>query len=318
MVVLLALITSLSAPCTKAAAQGALQAARKDFTKRGVVALDLPSDGQNARRAADKALAKKEWCDALDEIQAMRASVTRSDGVSAKVAKLRGMALKLKGKPRQTVEKQLLAAEREIEASHMPLANKHANAALFTISHSKDPLWLPRNVEAPSDPSVTKSVAFTAADLPADEVHAGCAEVDGKTGKGLPLASVLDRLKASLDGRAVRVVDLKRGQELHAELARAMQARNTTDAVKIACAMKHRATEVTDDLDRAMARFQRVNALRDQHPIDGSAKAAFDQLVTQASAQIAARAFMDARLTLERLLILLGEPTDPSSEIPKM
>ena len=40
---------------TKVAAQQALKATRKDFLKRGMTALDLPSDGQNARRAVDKA-----------------------------------------------------------------------------------------------------------------------------------------------------------------------------------------------------------------------------------------------------------------------
>ena len=315
MIAYFALIVALSAPCTKVAATGALQAVRKDFAKRGLTALDLPSDGQNARQAADKAMAAKDWCVALDEIRAVRAAVTRANDVSAKVNKLRLLSLKLRGKPRQGVERQLLQAEREIEAGHKPAANRIANNALASIAHSKDPLWLPRSLDVPSNEAVVRDVVFTADSLDPTEVHAGCSEVDGKSGRGLALTNAIDRLKASLDGRAVRIVDLKRGEDLNAELTRTVQAREITNAVKIACAMKQRATLVTDDLDRTMARFQRVNRLRDKHELEGSAKATFDELVTLASSQIAQRAYLDARLTLERLLVFLGDPTDPSGEL---
>lgn len=303
---------------TKVAAQQALEATRKDFVKRGMTALDLPSDGQNARRAIDKAMEKKEWCQAQEEIRAVRVSVTRANDVSAKVAKLRLLSAKLKGKARQQMNKQLTSAEREIEAGHKPVANRIANAALATLARSKDPLWLPKSLDVGPSEEIIREVTFTADSLDADEVHAGCAEVDGKTGKGLALQSALDRLKASLDGRSVRVIDLKRGEELNNELTRAVKARELANAVKIACAMKQRATQVTDDLDRSMARFSRVNALQEQHAIEDSAKATFDELVTQATSQIAARAYLDARLTLERLLIFLGDPTEPSGDIPAL
>ncbi|MBC7792921.1 MAG: hypothetical protein H7Z43_04385 [Clostridia bacterium] len=282
-----------------------------------MTALDLPSDGQNARRAVDKAMSAKGWCQALDDIQAVKAAVTRANDVSAKVNKLWLLSARLKGNPRQAVEKQLRQAEREIEAGHKPVANRIANNALAAIAHSKDPLWLPKSLDVPSGEAVVREFAFTAESLDPAEVHGGCAEVDGKSGRGLGLTNALDRLKASLDGRAVRVVDLKRGEDLNAELSRTVQAREVTNAVKIACAMKQRATLVTDNLDRAMARFQRVNRLRDQHELEASAKAIFDELVTLASGQIAQRAYLDARLTLERLLIVLGDPTEPSGELAR-
>lgn len=151
-------------------------------------------------------------------------------------------------------------------------------------------------------------------DLPEKEISAGCPGI--VKGKPPSVAQVLDQLGATLEKTQVRTIDIRRGPNLEDQLQTAVRLRDNPRAVKSACVLTYRASQVADGLDRAMARFQRVNKLRDERGVSEAEKPRFDDLVNQASNQVAARDYVAARATLETLLVFMGDPVKPSGTLP--
>ncbi len=195
-----------------------------------------------------------------------------------------------------------------------------ANAALITAMGTKDLWTLPKlksgDPQAPAPKPIAEN-ARTAGELDPNEVTQGCPNVDGVSGRGMNLAQATDKLRVTLDTLQVRLIDIKRGPELAEQLDKEMLARNSANAVKIACVLNHRANAVTDGLDRVTARFQRVTQLRDSRGVSAAEKSEFDQLVNDASTQLANRDFAGSRATLERLLVFMGDPMTPGTQIPR-
>jgi hypothetical protein len=152
-------------------------------------------------------------------------------------------------------------------------------------------------------------------DLPEKEAQAGCPSL--AEGHPPSIAEALDHLARTLERTHVRTIDVRRGPGLTLELEEAVRAHDDAKAVKTACVLTHRASLVVDGLDRATARFQRVNVLRDQHWVSSDDKARFDALVNEASAKVAVRDYAGACATLETLLVFLGDPTRPSGNLPR-
>src|SRR5262249_52266640 len=116
----------------------------------------------------------------------------------------------------------------------------------------------------------------------------------------------------------VRTIDIRRGPPLADQLDQSVRLHDNPRAVKTACVLTYRASLVTDNLDRAMARFQRVNVLRDQRGLSEGEKPKFDALVNDASSQVAKRDYPAARGTLETLLVFMGDPARPSESLPRL
>ncbi len=169
--------------------------------------------------------------------------------------------------------------------------------------------------KAPSDDKTPPATAFAAGEeLPEKEVTAGCPGIQ----KGRAPGAVIAALAATLDETKVRVIEVRRGPELLEQLDQAVRLRDNPKTVKTTCVLTYRASQVTDGLDRVMARFQRVNVLRDKRGVGADEKPRFDALVNEASRQMAASDYPGARATLETLLLFLGDPELPSANLPRL
>ena len=140
-------------------------------------------------------------------------------------------------------------------------------------------------VQSRTEPAEPIAAFAAGEELPEKEIAAGC---PGQ-GKGRTLESALADLAATLDETQVRPFEVRRGPGLLEQLDQAVRLRDNPKAVKTTCVLGYRARQVTDGLDRAMARFQRVNVLRDKRGLADGEKARFDALVNESSRQIAVR-----------------------------
>ncbi len=286
---------------------------RRELAKRGLHVTDLPSDGVAARRLLEAQMKTHAWCGADDQIRVIEGALTRAPVdqtlVSAKVARASGLSRGLSARSLARVDGALEGARRELGAGRLPRANTLANQALFTALGSRDPWFLPK------PPPQNVVTAFAAGEeLPEKEVTAACPNL-GK-GRGLTLETALQQLAATLDTARVRAIEIRRGPNLLEQLEQAARLRDTPKAIRTACVLSFRAGEVADGLDRVMARFQRVNVLRDERGVAAPEQPQFDALVNEASRQIAARDYAGARSTLETLLVFLGDPEQPSGNLP--
>lgn len=295
--------------------QRAVVELRRDLGKRALHITDLPSDGIAARRLLEAQMKTHSWCGADEQVTIIRDALGRTvvdkNLVSAKMNRASGLSNGLKPQFQNQVDKTIASAQRELDQNHVPKANGLANQALAVVAGSRDPWVLPK---ARTEPVVS---AFAAGEeLPEKEVSAGCPGF--AKGKPMTVATALDTLSATLDKSQVRAPEIRRGPMLLEELDQAVRLHDNPKAVKTACVLNHRAGQVSDGLDRAMARFQRVNVLRDKRGLDTQEQPRFDQLVNEASRQVAARDYAGATATLEILLVFLGDPVRPSGNLPAL
>ncbi len=295
--------------------QRAVGELRRELGKRALHITDLPSDGVAARRLLEAQIKTHSWCGADAQLTIVRDALARTTVdatlVSAKMNRASGLSNGLKPRFQSQVDKAITSAQRELGQGHLSKANGLANQALYVVAGSRDPWVLPK---AKTESVVT---AFAAGEeLPEKEVSAGCPGL--AKGKPLTAAAALDALGATLDRTQVRASEVRRGSSLLEQLDQAVRLHDNPKAVKTACVLTYRATQVTDGLDRAMARFQRVNVLRDKRGIAEAEQPRFDALVNEASRQVSTRDYGGAKATLETLLVFLGDPVSPSGNLPQL
>jgi hypothetical protein len=287
---------------------------RRELGKRGLHVTDLPSDGVAARRLLEAQIKTHAWCGANDQVRIIQGALARSPIdqtlVSAKVARVAGLSGGLAARSHAQVEEVLDVAQRELEKGRLPRANTLANRAMSIVVGSRDPWFLPK----PQAQAVVTASAVTE-ELPEKEVVAGCP--GAAKGKPLTAQAAIDHLGAALDAGQIRVTEVRRGPNLLEQLDQAVRLHDNPKTVKTACVLAYRAGHVSDGLDRAMARFQRVNVLRDRKGVAEAEKPQFDALVNEASRQVAVRDYGGARATLETLLVFLGDAERPSGNLPR-
>ena len=205
-----------------------------------------------------------------------------------------------------------LAAHRLLLAQIRTRAWCGADEQLRVVRASVERMPMRKAPAGSARPGVT---AFAAGEeLPEKEVAAGCPGLE----KSRTVGAVLDDLATKLDTTQVRAIEIRRGTSLLEQLEQAVRLHDHPKAVRTACVLRYRADQVTDGLDRAMARFQRVNVLRDTRGgVAEAEKPRFESLVNEASRQIAARDYSGARATLETLLVFLGDAERPSGNLPR-
>lgn len=303
--------------------QNGAKGLQRILTNKGVHVLDLPDEARAHRRKLDVDLKKEDWCAVHAHLEALRKAVSavRVDGafIDAKARRVEEWVKSSKDPAAAGEAQRLLqAAAADVSAGRAVKANRQLNRVLATVLGSADPWLLPAPRKADDEERAPPASARTAAGLPDYEVEAGC-PVLAKRGAATSteLADVLERLRGAMNDKKVRLTDLHAGPDLGAELDKHLRGGETWPAARIACVLLARTDRARSDLGLVMARFQRVNEVRDERGVPEPAKGRFSELVRRASDQLAASDFQAAHATLEELLVLLGEPARAGDTLPR-
>lgn len=295
---------------------------RRELRRRGLHILDLPAEAHVQHRLLVKDEAERAWCRVRDEVTALDRMLAAATVDSAFVAERLGRierwveASPLAGESRTRAAGLVTQARTDLGAGRFVKANTELGSALALLLDSNDPWYLPERMPAAS---VAESTAVTGTEPAIDdaEVVSGCPELAKTRGvQQRDYEMIRGRLERAFDERRLRVVDLKAGPDLAASLRTAVGRGAWDDAASAACVLLARARIAEIDLGVVMARFRAVNRLQDTHPLEGGDKERFSQLVRSASDDIANRAFPAAFATLEELLVLMGDPVQPSATLP--
>jgi hypothetical protein len=298
----------------------ALKAARDLMKQRGVHILDLPTQVQDRRRRLPNDLAAKDWCIIRSHVVALEGalSLAKVDQgfLSAKFSRVERWVRAgiTDDKQKADAERILVTAAAQMADRKFEPANKTLNRALALLFGSAD-LWaLPEALPALPD---TQGVATSNAGVTdPEEVKAACPTL---VKKGAATQDDFDSMRTKvaklMDQRRVRLLDIKAGEQLSAELASYRKLNALFPATRVLCAIHKRVNDLEVDLGSCMKRFQGVNHLREGKTLSDIAHERFSELVRSASDHIAKSEFAQAHGDLDDLLVLLGEPRLPSAAL---
>jgi hypothetical protein len=203
----------------------------------------------------------------------------------------------------------LAEASAALSKRQPPLANRALNQTLALAYGKSDPWTLPPVPSA----ETTSTAAPRGAPLSNEEVLESCPAVV-KQQQATPddLDSLRHRLAKSMDDRHIRPLDIKDGLALVDELKSNLNLAAALPAARILCALQTRLKATEVDLGFVSHRF---GVVRQRLP-EGERSEQVSLLVREASDDIAGRAYKKANAALEQLLVLLGEPAQPSASLP--
>ncbi len=276
----------------------------RELAEKGVHASDFdPNLWAAARQLAQNPEAGPMLCGRYLEIQKLRKAAERvhvdAAFVTAKRVRLLSWQKQLGGKPAQ-LGGLLQASQKAAAHRDWARANQQLNHALAALFGNDSALYVPENLPGSGGRQASPEAGPL---FDEGEVRAACPGAAEKAGAP-------KRLAALMDSRKLRPADVRGGAELAAALRAAHG--DTAVTVKLACALLYRLRSVEVDLGFISGRFVQLRAKRAEQELTPVQQERLRQLVREATAHIAARDFAAAHLTLEELLILVGEPAQPS------
>ncbi len=300
--------------------QAGVKGARQRLQKLRVHVLDLPQAVQERHRNLAQFTSEKNWCAVYAHVVAIEDALRglRVDRVfvSDKFSRVERWA-RAGGAPerRAEVERLLAVAAAQLEDQRFEKANdllNRAMTALFSFA-AFDGWRLPQELPVAE---ATDEGGGGGSGITRAEVQAGCPGLAKQgTASRADLDGARERLGRQLDKRRLRPLDLAGGEALFADLGSYVKLNAWWPAVRVVCALTERAAKAEIDLGLVSKRFQRVKNLHERRPFDEAGEARFRALVRDASQSIIDKRFEEAHLHLDELLVLLGEPAQPSAAL---
>ena len=298
----------------------ALKAARDLMKKRGVHILDLNAEVQDRRRRLPADLAAQDWCVIRSHVAALEGALVLAKVdqgfLSAKFSRVeRWVRAGLKDDKAKADAARLMAtAAAQMADRKYDQANAALNKVISLLFGSSD-LWaLPAAL--PELPDAPGTSAANAGAIDPEEVKETCPAIAKKGSATVDERDAwIAKVGKLMDQRRVRLLDIKAGDALLADLASYEKLTAIFPETRVLCAMYKRVKDLEIDLGSCMKRFHVINGLRDKQGLSDITKDRFSELVRSATAHIANREFDAAHADLEDLLVLMGEPRLPSAAL---
>jgi hypothetical protein len=299
--------------------QAGLKSVRKTMQKYGVHILDLSEALQDRHQYLPQFLSEKSWCVVNAHVvgleDALRATRIDQGFVADKFSRVERWARVTTDNPgRQTqIERLMATAAAHMADRRFEQANGLLNKVIALLFGSADTWQLPKELPAPPESEATSAAPPR---VTTAEVQAACPGLakQGRAGKE-ELAGAVERLGKLMDKRSLRPLDIKGGEALIADLVAYEKLAATWPAARIVCAMIDRFESLEIDLGVVSKRFQRVKNLHEGKSLLPAEEERFRELVRATSQSIIDSRFAEAHLSLEALLVMLGEPVRPSAAL---
>lgn len=290
-----------------------VKAVQRDLKQRAIHMLDLTSDSHDARRSLVTTMAGKDWCAAARHLRQLEDDLGLTDVTGGFVAKkfsrverwIRGA--QWPENVRAAAERYLVNAAAQISEGDSQAANRMLNRAMNELFRLRSGWDLPASL-----PEVSSDVSGgEQAEINEEDVENGCPKLFKKgRGDAEDLREARRRLQRVLNKRKIRLIDIKGGAALIADLNSYRDLRAVWPAIRVTCALIRKTKETEIDLGFTMARYLQVNKLKRASPPADETR--FKELVRATSDAIAERKYEAAHEHLEELYVLLGQPSSPS------
>lgn len=286
--------------------------------QKNLYVIDLPRDIQERRELLPASLETKDWCLVSAQLASMEKAIQRTEfnkeAVVRKFAQLeRWSRTRRVAHPKvHQLERYLVDASSALAKEQWQRANSVLNRFVTVLTNDSDPWNLPEFWLSEAYPNnlYDNHIVRT------EEAAQGCPDLfrGVAASAGENVEQVVHELKATMDKRRIRAMDLQAGEELFAELNSYLKLGAPWATARLACGILSRVRYLDVDLGTVAHRFQKINELRD-NAAGINKKSDFHALVRSASEHIAQKEFADAHQALDDLLIMLGDSAKPSAVI---